>query len=414
MIPRQSNRLAATLFLTQSLFSAGFIGIITLLSVIAKDLSGTDSAAGLPGTLLTVGQALFAFPLGLMMDRYGRRLTHSSSYALGMIGALVGIVAITQGSFIILLLAALLLGGGRSGGEQVRYTVAELYPEVRRATVIGIIIFAGTAGSVFGPLLVPPAGRFATSIGLEERAGAWLMTALFLGLATLLIQSLLRPDPRDIGRRIRDAESAERRKTDIHYVEPAARSTREIFQKPLVQLALLSMVIGQTVMVALMTITPVHMLAHGYQDYDVPIVIAAHTLGMFGIAPITGILADRFGRVNMILAGAVILILAAVTAPLSTAMWVLIVSLFLLGLGWNFCFIGGSSLLSDALSSNERGKIQGTADALVAISAGTGSLSSGILFDVGGYVLVAVIGLVLTIVLTGMIGNLAPRQLSEA
>jgi len=405
---RQEHRLLGTLFVTQSLFSAALISIIALLSIIATDLSGSQSLAGLPNSIITFGRAVFALPMGVALERFGRRNGHAAGYFIVLMGAVVGILAVTNRSFPLLIVGAFLLGVGRSGLEQVRYTAAIMFAENRRATMMGIIVFAGTVGSVGGPLLVSTASDVAETLSLAPRAGGWLLGAIFSGIAGLIVFVFLRPDPQVLGDRISAEIEAEKRRTQVDYVPPSNRTNREIFAAPLVQLALFSMLIGQLVMVAIMTITPLHMSVHGYNDDAVPIVIAAHTLGMFGISPFTGWLADRFGRINLILAGAVILILSAVLAPLSTAMPVLIIALFLLGLGWNFCFIGGSTLLSDVISTTERGRIQGASDSMIAFAAGMGSLGSGVLFDIGGYVMVTVLGLGLTIILTGLIGRLSP------
>jgi MFS family permease len=153
---------------------------------------------------------------------------------------------------------------------------------------------------------------------------------------------------------------------------------------------------------------------HDHGKSAISVVFMAHTLGMFAISPITGRLIERYGRVNIILSGAVVLITSAVIAPLSTQLPVPITSMLLLGVGWNFCFIGGTSLLADALTTDERGRAQGVNEALVAAVAGLGSLSSGIIFDVGGFMVVSAAGLLLTLVLTGMIGGLAPRRAEPA
>ena len=128
-------------------------------------------------------------------------------------------------------------------------------------------------------------------------------------------------------------------------------------------------------------------------------VISAHTLGMFGLSAVTGYMIDRFGRTRMIILGALILIASALVAPVATSEYSLALSMFLLGLGWNFCYVGGSSLLSDALKGQERARVQGINDALVFSVAGLGSLSAGPLFATGGYLTVSIAGLVLTAVL---------------
>lgn len=402
-----NRRLSRTIFVSQSLFSAAQIAIVTLLSITAVDLSGTESAAGVPTTTATFSQALMAVPIGIFMGRVGRRLGLSLSYSLGFVAGIVGLVAIYHESFGLLLGGAALAGLARAGADQSRFAAAEVYPLSQRAKVIGWIVFAGTIGAIVGPSLVAPSGWAVEQLGLDENAGVWAAGGILYGMAALITFTFLRPDPMEISRALDEAEQTSQ-STDV-----PARALRQIFQDPRVQLAMLAMLISQAVMVSLMVITPVHMNHYNYGNGEVSIVFMAHTIGMFGLSGVTGWFIDRYGRVNMILAGAVTLLISAILAPLNSAMPVLILALFLLGLGWNFGYIAGSSLLADALNSAERGRIQGINDALVATFAGVGSLSSGPLFEWGGYVGVSLMGIVLVLFLTGMIGNLSPRQAGE-
>ena len=174
---------------------------------------------------------------------------------------------------------------------------------------------------------------------------------------------------------------------------------REILRGQRVRLAIGAMVIGQMVMTLLMVITPLHMSQHAYDTKAISWVIMAHTLGMFGLSSLTGRLIDRLGSVPTIGLGAGILIVSGLMIPLGTGFWLLVSSLFLLGLGWNFTFIAGSSLLSDALAANERGRVQGTNEMLVALASGAGSLGTGTAFAFGGIIAVSAIGLASTLVL---------------
>jgi MFS family permease len=147
------------------------------------------------------------------------------------------------------------------------------------------------------------------------------------------------------------------------------------------------------------------MAAHDHGRGAISGVIMAHTLGMFGLAWLTGWLIDRLGRVRMIVVGGLVLILSCIVAPISTATPMLALSLFLLGLGWNFTYVAGSSLLSDQLRPVERGRMQGASEMVVALASGAGSLSTGIIFATGGYLLAAAIGLAFSVLI--VIGGIA-------
>jgi MFS family permease len=209
---------------------------------------------------------------------------------------------------------------------------------------------------------------------------------VLLALAALLIFIGLRPDPRDLGREIA-----------LLYPEATSshgdrRSIPQIFRQPAVIVAVLAMVLGQMVMVMVMVITAVHMRQHEHGLGQVSFVISAHTVGMFAFSIISGRLADYWGRGTVILIGAGTLFLACLAAPLSPQVLPLAVSLFLLGLGWNFCFVGGSALLADQLSPSERAHTQGFNDLLVGLASALASLSSGLIFALVGFGVMTAIG----------------------
>jgi MFS family permease len=158
------------------------------------------------------------------------------------------------------------------------------------------------------------------------------------------------------------------------------------------------MVLGQMVMVSIMVITSLHMKGHDHGLGSISAVISAHTLGMYAFSVVSGRLADKWGRGPVILTGAATLVLACITAPLSPDVLPLAVSLFLLGLGWNFCFVGGSTLLADQLSPAERGRTQGFNDLLVGLASATGSLSSGLVFAATSYTVIVLVAGALSLI----------------
>lgn len=392
------RRIIAVLFVTQSFFSASTIVAFTLSPIIAVSLSGSDSAAGLPNTLVLVGRAGFALPIGYLMDRLGRRLALSSGYSMAILGCIISILAIMNDSFLAFLLGALFIGMARASSDMSRYVGAEVYPLSRRAKVIGIIVSAGTIGAILGPLLVPASTSWMAAVGLPAEAGPFIVAGTLTIYATGAVFLFLRPDPRELGKEVAEQEAAED-PDSIENISKEPRPLREIFAAPMVQLAILSMVTSFFVMAFLMVITPLHMDRNDHSTAAISTVIMAHTLGMFGFSWLSGWLIDRAGRIPIILIGAGILTISCVLAPLSLLIPILSLALYLLGLGWSFCFIAGSSLLSDSLASKERGRAQGASEALVAAGAGLASLTVGAVFSQGDYLLVSGIGLLASIAL---------------
>jgi len=277
-----------------------------------------------------------------------------------------------------------------------RFAAAEVHPPDERGRAISYVVLGGTVGSVLGPLLVGPSGRWALGAGMNELAGPFLAALIVFALTSLVIFLWLRPDPRDVGKKIAEAHP----KAVAH--SGPTRSISQILRTPGAFVAVSAMVFGQTAMVMLMGVTSLHMKYHQHTLANISLVISAHTFGMFAFSIVSGRLTDRWGRGPVILSGAGILVLACALAPLSPDVLPLSMVLFLLGLGWNFCYVGGSALLSDQLSPAERAKTQGANDLLIGLAAAAGSLGSGLVFAGMGYAAMGVVGAVASLAPLGL------------
>ncbi|MFN8444257.1 MAG: MFS transporter [Caldilineaceae bacterium] len=391
---RQStrNRLLITLFVAASIFNAAQIASFTMLPITATELTGGESQAGLPATIVLLGRALIAYPIGWLMDKLGRRLGIAMGFAMSVLGMVVCVLAIGQGSFVGFCLGALMNGMGRGTGEQSRYAAADVSLPERSASAVGWIVFAGTIGSVAGPWLLPFAEKWAELWNLPSLAGPFAVTGVLSAVSSLIIFFLLFPDPKHISQRMQ----AERPVLNSH-----VRSQREIFADPTVRLAVVALTISQLVMTLIMVVNPLHMKHLHYELTDIAFVTMAHTLGMFLFAGATGWMVSKFGRLPMIVLGGLVLSASAILAPLARGVPMLAVALFLLGLGWSFGYVAASSLLSSALSPGERGRTQGISETLVAFAAAMGSYSTGPAFGWGGIVAVSMIGLIFSLFLIG-------------
>jgi MFS family permease len=387
---RSRRRIVTALFLAQILFTAATIAAFTLSPVISAQLGGSDGYAGLPSTLSLLGRAALAYPAGWLMDRAGRRLGLSLGFLLGVFGAIMSAVAIREGSLSLFLWAGFALGGMRAAGEQSRYVGAEIFPPARRARIIGLIVFAGTIGSIGGPLLVAPATTLARQLSYPDAAGPYLVGGLLTLLALALIFFFLKPDPLQLHIEV-EAEETERS-------GPAPR-VRELLREPAVRLGLLALAIGQLVMVLLMVLTPLHMDHQAHPTETISLVIMAHTLGMFGFSWLAGWLVERLGKRAVVTLGALLLVLSAVMTPLVAGAPMLGLALFLLGLGWNFCFVAGSALIAEAAAGPAQARLQGTTEMVAAAASGAGSLPAGLLYSWSAMLLPSVIGVLLAILL---------------
>ena len=387
--PAARRRAVATLVAGVALGSTGHIAAATVASIVADEMVGTSALSGAPGAALIVGAAIGASLLSALMARRGRRPGIAAGYAVGVAGAVVAIVAIVVSSLALLLVGTVLVGFGNSANQLSRYVAADMFPADRRASAIGTVVWAATIGAVLGPNLIGPAGVVAEWLGLPRLAGAYLIPIGFVGLASVLSFVLLRPDPFELADPSDDAARDGERSLMI----------RDVLRRPSVAAALVALVAAQTVMVLIMTMTPVHMTAHGHHVESIGLVISGHTFGMFALAPISGRLTDRFGSGRVILAGLVVLavasLLAAVAPPDGGI--VLFVALFLLGYGWNLGFVAGSTLLTRGVDVPDRTRVQGLADSLIWSSAAIASLGSGIVLASASFTALGLLGCALVI-----------------
>jgi len=386
-----ARKLTWVLFTAQALGSAGFIAAATIASIAGAALSGHEAWAGVPSATFLLGAALAAFVWGVVMDALGRRNGLALGLLTGVVGASVAAWAVVQGSFGLLLVGLPLMGSAQAALQLGRFAAAEVSPPALRGRAIANVVLGGTVGAVMGPLLVGPMGRWSVGAGLPELTGAYLASAGMFVLALVVVSLLLRPDPRDLGRELALAE-------DSGAPPGPARPLGVILRQPAVVAAISAMVFGQAVMVMLMVITALHMTHHDHALTSISAVISSHTLGMYAFSVLSGRLTDRWGRAPVLLTGAGTLLLACLLAPLSPQVLPLAVALFLLGLGWNFLFVSGSSLLSDQLTAAERSRTQGVNDLLLGLASGAGSLGSGFVFAGVGYAAMGLVGAAVSLV----------------
>ncbi len=394
--PRLARKITFILFLAMSLGSAGFIVAATVNTIVGAEISGNPAWAGLPAAMFTLGTAVSAFLLGFAMERFGRRLGMVIGLVLGLFGTILAAVAIGVISFPLFLAGMVFSGAARAALQLGRFAAAEVHPPEQRGRAISNVVIGGTVGAVLGPWLAGPMGQWALGAGYNEMIGPYLASFVLISLAALVVFIMLRPDPRDLGREV------SRLYPDSVPDEDQVRTISQIIRIPAAAVAIIAMVVSQAVMVMLMVIITLYMKDNNHELLGISLVISAHTFGMYAFSIFSGQLADRWGRGQVILVGASGLILACILAPISTNLAPLAFSLFLLGLGWNFCYVGGSSLLADQLNNLERAKTQGFNDSLIGLASAIGSFTSGLIFAASGFGVVGLVGVGLAIIPLGM------------
>jgi MFS family permease len=383
------RRTVGVLVGSQALGGLGNTVGIAVAAVLAADVSGSESLAGLVQTMQVLGAALASYLLSRLMGARGRRPGLVVGYLVGSAGAAICVAGGALDSYPLLLLGATLLGANSATNYQARYAAADLATPLRRARSLSLVLWATTFGAVLGPNLVGPAGDLAAALGLPPLTGPFLVSVVVVLVAAGVIAVFLRPDPLLVAKELaapsvasqHPSASAQRRGSSWTRVRGLAR------EHPGIAAGIIAMSAAHAVMVAVMMMTPLHMHGGGADLEVIGFVISVHVLGMFFFSPVIGMLADRFGRTSTLLCGAAVLWAAlwlCAIAPMGASVRIG-VGLFLLGLGWSFCTVSASALLTDATPVEARTDVQGVADMLMNVSAATAGALAGVVVDVLGF-----------------------------
>ncbi|MEB2280953.1 MFS transporter [Lysinibacillus xylanilyticus] len=389
------KRVLIVVSLSQIFGGAGLAAGITVGALLAQQMLGTDAYAGVPSALFTLGSAGAALIVGKLSQRYGRRTGLSSGFFVGGLGAIGVVIAAMMNSVILLFASLLIYGAGTATNLQARYAGTDLANEKQRATAISTTMLMTTFGAVLGPNLVESMGRFALLMGVPPLAGPFILSSIAFILAGLVLFILLRPDPLEI------ATMIEAHKQENEYGNKTESLNKKALNKRGLTVGATVMVLTQIVMVAIMTMTPIHMKHHGHGLSEVGIVIGFHVGSMYLPSLVTGVLVDKIGRTAMSIASGVTLLCAGLLAAFapSDSMVLLIVALSLLGLGWNFGLISGTAQIVDSTESSTRAKTQGKIDVLVALAGASGGALSGMVVANASYATLSLTGGLLSLIL---------------
>jgi MFS family permease len=367
--------------------AAALASAVTVGAFVVQDMLGDETPlGGAAAAMVTTGTAVMAQVLSRRMRRRGRRPGLGIGYGMAAVGGMAAAVGVEGQSLVLFLAGLFLFGSGQASNLLARYAATDLADPNERSQAMSRVVFASTFGAVLGPITVAPTEHLGEEwFGLERYTGPWLFGALIFVLAMLNTVVRLRPDPLVVAGGI------------VSGAEPSGPPVRHalgvIGASPRARLALAAMAVSQATMVAVMTMTPVHMKLHGHEALS-QYVVSLHIAGMYAFSPLVGRYADRRGRVPAILTGSAVLVVATVLASLSGDKDVLLFpALWALGLGWNFGLIGGSSLLTESVPAGERVSVQGSADLLMSLCGGLAGFASGFVRRAIGYHLLATVAM---------------------
>lgn len=360
--------------IAQVLNGIGVAGTVAAGSLLVSSITKSEGLSGLAQTTSVLGAAVMAIPLARLTQVGGRRLALTFGYSVGAIGALVAIFGGTNRILFFMLLGAFMVGAASASGYQARFAAIDLATSDNRSKDLSYVVWGSTIGAVTGPNLMEPSGVFAASLGLPKLVGPYLIAALTLILSVIVIQLFLRPDPYLTANKTIEGSSIKKRET-------TRSALAHIREYPLALFAIASVAIGHLAMVSIMVMTPVHMAHFEATLRIIGLVISVHVLGMYAFSPIVGAISDRIGRIKTIQIGILILIASALISGIAPHhdSFTLGIGLFLLGLGWSFTLIAGSTLLSETVSLDMRPSTQGASDLVMNLMGAGGAAIGGVI-----------------------------------
>lgn len=359
----RTRRTVLVLVLTQGIAGAQLPMAFTVAGLAGQSLAPNPCLATLPITALVIGSTLAANPLSSLMTRRGRVAGFSAGVIAAAIGAALSALGLAQGSFAMFVLGALLMGVYMSAQGFFRFAVADTATDAYRPRAISLVMAGGLLSAVVGPQLV--------KLTAETTAIPFIATyAAMIGLnliGLVLFRFLDLPPP------AAPKPGAE-----------AGRSRRELMRDPTIVVAVICAAVSYALMNLVMTSSPLAVVGCGFSKGNAADVVTAHVLAMYAPAFFTGAIIARIGAQRVVALGLLILALAGGVALAGVELENFFVALVLLGIGWNFGFIGATAMLTAAHTPAERGRMQGMNDFFVFAGVTLASLSSGGLMNCAG------------------------------
>ena len=372
------NKVVKTLATAQVLSGVGVAGTVAAGSLLVSSITDSETLAGLAQTSAVLGAAALALPLARLTAKGGRRLALAVGYIAGVIGSIFAITGGAQRNIFLMLIGTFLVGAASAAGYQARFAAIDLATTETRAKQLSFVVWGSTIGAVTGPNLMEPAGNLAEGFGLPRLVGPYMISAVTLLCASVVILIFLRPDPYLIANK-ENLETRNKGSTKL--------ALKHIGNNPKALFAILAIAIGHVAMVSVMVMTPVHMAHVDVSLTIIGLVISVHVLGMYAFSPLVGSLSDRFGRVRIIQIGILTLLLSTIISGKAQAddAYTLGVGLFLLGLGWSCTLIAGSTLLSESVSAEFKASSQGASDLVMNLAGAGGGAIAGVIIGTLSY-----------------------------
>jgi MFS family permease len=358
-----TRRNVALLAACQAMLFSNSSTLASINGLAGMSLATNPALGTLPVTTWVLGGAISTLPASLYMKRAGRTQGLIAGAGTGIAAALICAIAIWAHNFWLLCLGTLVFGASNATGQYYRFAAADVSPADFKARAISLVLAGGLVGGIIGPGL----SRYSVDAFPDRFLGAYLVPILYCLVSIALLSATRIPNPTA-------AEQAS-----------GGRSLAEIAMQPKFAVAVLSGAVGYGVMNLLMTATPIAMGLCGHPFGDAAFVVSSHVIAMFAPSLFAGSLIRRFGVLNVILAGAALNVACVVVALNGVDVAHFWLALVLVGVGWNFMYIGGTTLLTETYRPEEKAKAQGANDMCIFVVMVISSLTSGFLVSRSGW-----------------------------
>ncbi|WP_198410514.1 MFS transporter [Mycetocola zhujimingii] len=364
----------------QILGGLGIGATLSIGSVLATEVGGSEAWAGTAATLSTLGAAAAAIPLGRLTRRYGRRISLSLGTLTALFGAMVTVLSAAMDFFPLMLLGFAMLGAGAAVGLQSRFAATDVADPRHRGRDLSIVVWSATIGSVIGPNLFGPGEVIAEWFGMPPLTGSFVIAVVAQFAAVCVYAFALRPDPYLVSQELAAAQP------DQDTAVAKTTSGGVARNRSLVFMTIGILGLSHAIMVSVMSMTPVHLVHHGTSLAGVGLTLSLHIGGMFALSPVFGWLSDRVGRFPIILTGQALFVVALATVAFGDeSMTLVTVGLIFLGLGWSASTVAASALLGDLVTGAARPVIQGRSDLVMNLAGAAGAASAGPALALVGY-----------------------------
>ncbi|MCT1829762.1 MFS transporter [Brevibacterium luteolum] len=434
----QLKLMGAQLFAGAGIASGYAVG-----GLLAEQITGHTEMAGFAQMAVILGAGLISYPLATLAGARGRRFALSLGFGIGAAGTIVVLAGVIIAWLPLFLAGMLMCGSATAAGLQARYAAVDLADPARAARAMSLVVWATTVGSVLGPNFTAPGARLGEQLGLNPLAGPYVISMVCFALAVvctaLLPGRLAQQLPEPAASATVPEQKVETTASGPEATAPEAGETaqhphppdrsrlgliaalRFVAARPIPLFAIITIVAGQMMMTNVMVMTPLHMDHHGFHLGEVGLVISIHIAGMYGLSPVFGWMADRYGPFTVIITGIISFVITIILGVLDalrevSSMPLLTTALFLLGVSWSMTLIGGSALLSASVPARAKLTLQGASDSAMNLGGALMAATAGTVLGLGGFLWINLSAsfVLLATVLVGLRAALYARRASRA